>query len=354
MSWFAWARRAASARRRGTAGRGFTLVELLVVIGIIALLIGILLPTLGRARERARQVKCMSNVRQLSMAALMFANDNRGLMPARGGTDSFSIDPASGRIERSVVLAIRAGASLSNFDDSDWVKVGLADWIAWKRRKDPLTGITNTAVNQNITYSGLTRYLGSKLLQTPAGDFDAANRANVSLEQIFRCPSDNLQQRPSANDSSHGFYRYSYALNVAYANPVARFNNAVGGPAFEVGERSDGRFTGQLSSIKSPSDKVLFICQDEKTLDDGSFNPNPYNWNVTGSDSRIVDVLSSRHTKANARANSKNSSGGNNREGYEDVLGNVGFADGHGAILSRKDALRRKHSGNPNPDPAGF
>ncbi len=76
------------------SSHGFTLIELLVVISIIALLISILLPALKQARIAAERVQCASNVRQIVLGEVIFANDHDGLLPPNASSSQGNTDTA--------------------------------------------------------------------------------------------------------------------------------------------------------------------------------------------------------------------------------------------------------------------
>lgn len=73
-----------------TRHSAFTLIELLVVIAIISILAPLLMPALKSAREQAQSIKCVSNLRQLGFAAILYANDNEGLMIFGHNTDPWN------------------------------------------------------------------------------------------------------------------------------------------------------------------------------------------------------------------------------------------------------------------------
>jgi prepilin-type processing-associated H-X9-DG protein len=265
----------------------------------------LLLPALGRAREQARQVQCLSNLRQISTAMVQYCSDNQGYYPGRGGqatTPTTTTDPSA-----------------------------YYDWIAWRRKIDPVTGVFYSgAVDQNITYSALAKYLGGQWINhnptnsTSQAIYAQANQVNTQLESIYRCPSDNLFQRVSfASDlnGGRGLYRYSYSMNETFYDKVITY--ASPGVPGALGSFPHG--TRKINDVVHPGQKIIFIDESEVSINNGEYNPtvSPANADNPNSD---YTAIASRHESSNK----KNS---------QDARGNVAFADGHAEFFNRHDAF---------------
>jgi prepilin-type N-terminal cleavage/methylation domain-containing protein len=130
--------------RHRSRRRGFTLVELLVVIGIIAVLVGLLFPMLRRVRGDADRVKCASQLHQLGVAFAAYANANKGYLPEWGGWHSYpdgsSVDDDEGeawteRLAPYYVPPDSAVYTCPSFGESGITYFISGRWAASQRRR---------------------------------------------------------------------------------------------------------------------------------------------------------------------------------------------------------------------------
>ena len=205
---------------------GFTLIELLVVIGIITLLVAILLPVLGRARESARRIQCLSNLRQMVIAANVYVNDCQGFYPVAywykfDGTTSVSLAwdlttvTAAGRPARVVPGLLWEGDGTLRIQQCPSFE-GAANWLA-----DPYTG-----------YNYNTSYIGHGQFETIPEPAKATSVRRTSKTAIFGdgqwgSGAGQIQSHPWPNPGDDAFagrwagtqgFRHQGFTNVAFCD----------------------------------------------------------------------------------------------------------------------------------------